>query len=168
MRPWAAVLTGFACIVLLGCAGRSDNARASSFEEIKLVSWGSSLGSPSDAPCDLASFANTLSVNSASRELAWDLCEPTASGAEQQTDLRSLQDADLASINAAVGRLMQSDRQSCGADAPVVTLDERTSEGVQLLADDFYSGCPWGPLLGRTFVDGIGTLESTLNTMKDK
>jgi hypothetical protein len=171
MRVWVAVLTGLAAVSALGCAGKNEstgNAGASSFTSLELATSGSGVSSPVGAPCDLTTFTSTFNVSTSSRTLTWDLCALNGATVEHQTGSYSLEDADLESINDAVGALKPSTQNGCGGDYPAITLDETTSEGVQLLADDFYSGCPWGRLLGRTFVQGLGDLNTVLYALKDK
>jgi hypothetical protein len=65
-----------------------------------------------------------------------------------------------------VAKISVSDASSCGADAAVEVLVLKTRDRLWLLADDFYSGCPWGPLRGKIFVTGLNELSTTVHDLQ--
>jgi hypothetical protein len=139
------LMSGVACS---GAGLRTD------FEEIELRisgNWDDSCGKH-----------ETVYRVTAAGELSRTRCDESVIPAESTTSMRTLSSGDLASVRDALSEVTESNAETCGRDAPVLTLDLTTRDGVERYADDFYSGCPWDAHKGRTFVSGLGTLKSAL------
>jgi hypothetical protein len=147
-------------ILILGC---SDDAPVSTdFERLELRATGG-FGPP---PCDLGGSSYVLTRKS--NELNWGFCDYQVSPAASVTGSRLLSAAELESVRNALSAVTRTSTAHCGADAGVVTLDVTTPEGVELYADDFYSGCPWEVHRGRTFVSGLSELTEVLQNLRSK
>ena len=75
---------------------------------------------------------------------------------------RGLTPAELTSVERALQGVTTTDEGGCWIDAPLTTLDVKTTAGLALYAADFDAGCPWEALAGRTFVTGLGDLGQML------
>ena len=104
-------------------------------------------------------------VTQATKQLGWTGCDYGKTPSEPITGERTLSDAELDSVNDAFHGIALSTAKSCGADAPLITLDVTTHQGVERYVDDFYSDCPWGAHAGRTFVTGLGDLAGVLSEL---
>jgi hypothetical protein len=71
-------------------------------------------------------------------------------------------------VDQALRQVKPSSAMGCGADASVTLLDIEGPGGERLLADDFYSGCPWEIHAGRTFATGLPALRDLLNSLQEK
>jgi len=162
---------GFA-LLMPACGGGgtelSNEAVPSDFETLTMVVYaGYVSGSPPGSSCEMATYPETRTVDSASRRLTWDYCGGLQGAPldELQQGERSLTDDEYASILEALEAVNPSRAMSCGADASVVTLDLVTEAGTKRYANDFYSGCPWEVHQGRTFVEGLGSLSVVLGEL---
>jgi hypothetical protein len=144
-----------------GAAG-GDPAGASTFESLTVTTIGGNVPTPqAGSTCALRANEDTLTLDRALQRLSWDICSPIQAEGSR-TGERQLSDAELAAAAGALGRVSPSSAATCGADDGVLLLDVTTAAGVELYADDFYSGCPWGPLEGRIFVTGARELANML------
>ena len=149
---------------------RDSGPISTQFEELKLVVAGGGYGPSSpDAGCDPLSPA-TFVVESTSQTLTWNYCDWDADAGQvvARSGSRSLSAPEFASVTGAFSRVAISHTSQCGADFPTITLDLRSSSGLSLYADDFYSDCPWGDLIGRTFVTGLSGLYDVIRQLPMK
>lgn len=84
--------------------------------------------------------------------LTWAGCDYTKTPSEPTMGEVSLSDADIDHITRGLWKIRTSTASTCGADAGTITFDVTLGSSVGHYADDFYSGCPFGPLVDRTFV----------------
>jgi hypothetical protein len=124
------------------------------------------ISAPPGSVCD-AGFTNTYAVDQATRVFSWDVCSwnDLTAPTERLTDHRTLAEPELTRVQQSIAKIRESDASTCGADAAAEVLDLVSSQRLWRLADDFYSGCPWGPLRGRTFVTGMNDLVSTVGDL---
>jgi len=108
------------------------------------------------APCELGGDQYTFET--ATGQLSFAYCDYSMLPAAPVTGARALSAPEVDSITQALDQVRPSTAKNCGADAGVVTLDATTASGVELYADDFYSGCPWDAQAGRSFVTGLPAL----------
>lgn len=150
-------------ILILGCGGNSD--RTATFTKLTLAEYpGFGPAAPPGSSCDPRSQPRMHEVEGISRRLSFSSCSGQTSAPWQlQSGQQVLTPAELASVEDVLAQVLPSEAMSCGADAGVLTLDLERDGGVELLADDFYSGCPWEIHAGRTFVIGLRSLASVLN-----
>ncbi|HET7540810.1 MAG TPA: hypothetical protein VFK05_13095 [Polyangiaceae bacterium] len=94
--------------------------------------------------------------------LTWTGCDYSKNPAVPIAGDRALSDAEVESVTKALAKIELSSAMTCGADAGIETLDVTNGSSVARYADDFYSGCPSGALLGRTFVSGLTELSNLL------
>jgi hypothetical protein len=104
-------------------------------------------------------------VKQATKQLDWTGRDYGKSPSEPINGERALSEAELDSVNEAFLGIALSTAKSCGADAPLITLDVETNQGVERYLDDFYSGCPWEAHAGPTFVTGLGALAGVLSEL---
>jgi hypothetical protein len=146
--------------ITVGCmsGGIGDNRSivdAPDVEQVKLVVYGSTIASPAGSSCDLATWHYTLGLDAATRTLSWNSCalNSTTRLAAPDSGTCVITDAQLATVRGDVAQISLSQAKNCGADGPVMTLDVRTTHGLGVYVDDFYSGCPWsGQEKGREYV----------------
>lgn len=138
------------------------------FEQLTLATY-EGFGPPAagDADCDSSAYPMTTHVVSSSRELSWDYCGTSGASdhVEPQRGSRVLSEAELRSVEDALGNVQVTHGSSCGADASVVTLDLDTDTGEAHYANDFYAGCPGSLQDGREFASGIEALDQVVNTL---
>jgi hypothetical protein len=167
LRRIASLISVATVFVIAGCGGKGDEP--ATFTKLTLVvSGGFGAAPPRGSTCDRTLQPLAYAVEASSRQLSFGFCAPTIPGGpwHQQTGQRVLTAAELATIEDGLAQLAPSQAMSCGADAAVVTLDLERARGVELLADDFYSGCPWELHAGRTFVTGLQNLAVVFNALQ--
>ncbi|MEI9941410.1 MAG: hypothetical protein WDO69_29680 [Pseudomonadota bacterium] len=143
-----------------GSAGSTLNRElAQSYEQLELEIS----GGYGPAPC--SNEKNIYQMTRVPGHLSWAGCDYSKDPAEAVMGDRPLSETEVESVTQALGKLRVSSAQSCGADAALVTLDVTTHSGVERYADDFYSGCPADGTADRTFVTGLGELDSVLSQL---
>ncbi len=168
MAYFPSVRAAIALLAMVGvfsaCGDPQQQVLPTNFEELKLVQEGGyGPMSPPGAPCQL-SGPQTMTVTASSRLLTWDVCQQdsTTGQVAGQTGSRTLTVSEFADVQNITGAVTISHASNCGEDDSVVTLDLQTSSGLELYADDFYSGCPQDGEAGRTFVTSLTNLDNKL------
>jgi hypothetical protein len=127
-----------------------------SYDALKVDLYGGYV--PADCLDDHLSYV----VTRATARVAFSGCDYAMSPPQTTAGERTVSEAELETILRALWKIRSGSPGRCGADAALVTLDVTRNSITELYADDFYSGCPWGPLLGRTFIAGLSELSNTL------
>ena len=113
------------------------------------------------APC--SNGKDRYEVTRVPAQFKWVGCDYDKNPAEPAMVERALKlYAEVEAVTQALGEVTASSAKTCGADAPLVTLDVTTHASVERFVDDFDSDCPWDAHAGRTFVSGLGALGSVL------
>jgi hypothetical protein len=176
-RGRSALLAAWVLVSASACGGRDDCEGASCpapegsvgltepFDTLTVTTMSGNSPTPeAGSTCDLNDYAELFTFDRLSQQVSWDICSSNAA-VDSRTGQRQLGDAELAAVLGAYARVKLSAASTCGADDGLVLLDVETASGVELYADDYYSGCPWGPLEGRTFVTGLPELSNTLRQL---
>jgi len=114
------------------------------------------LGGYGPEPC--SNDHNRYTITKTPARVSWVGCDYDKSPTVPIMGERALSDSEAEAVTRALWKVRTGATDSCGSDASAVMLDVYQGARVDHYADDFYSGCPSGPLIGRVFVSGLGEL----------
>jgi hypothetical protein len=161
----------FLGLTLCACSSSSDDVTAAQsngllqgqFDRMELRStgampWGQDLPNPE---CG-ADYTDSITVDTASQLLHWDLCR--TEDRKVSKGQRVLTEAEFSSIKAELGKIEVSSNANCGSDKPIVTLDMTYGQTTQHYHDDFYSSCSWAAS-GSKYVKNLDGLDNALRLL---
>lgn len=104
--------------------------------------------SPRGSTCGAGEARHTLDL--ATRQLEWTTCDFRIAQPQQPASgKRTLTEAEVAEVTAAIAGLSPVDGPECPADAPRLQLSITTPAGARVYDDYNYSACPRGDVAGH-------------------